>query len=308
MARKLTSLEWINQANTKHNNKYTYENAVYKNSRSKVIITCLEHGDFEQRPSHHLRKHGCPYCGDVIKHTLEVFIENSKEVHNNKYDYSKVIYVNNTTKVIIGCPIHGDFEQAPSNHTTQKQGCLDCAGNRKHTTTSFSNKANKVHNSKYDYSKTVYKSGKTKVTIICRIHGDFKITPNSHLRGVGCSSCAIRGFNRSRFSDISEFATLYIIRCFNDDESFYKIGITTKIVNKRFNKINMPYDYEVLTSLKTLSGLAFDLEKSLHNYLGESKYQPNIKFNGSSECFLMTKTKLDEIINIIEYREKQDAS
>ena len=44
------------------------------------------------------------------------FIENAKKVHGDKYDYSKVQYVDSDTKVCIVCPIHGEFEQFPGNH------------------------------------------------------------------------------------------------------------------------------------------------------------------------------------------------
>lgn len=54
----------------------------------------------------------------------------------------------------------------------------------------FVSKAKSVHNGKYDYSKAVYVDSKSKLTIICPIHGDFLQTPNRHLAGSGCPKCA----------------------------------------------------------------------------------------------------------------------
>ena len=59
------------------------------------------------------------------KITKEEFIQRASTIHNNKYLYDKVNYVNTSTKVTITCPIHGDFKQTPNNHL-QGQGCQKC--------------------------------------------------------------------------------------------------------------------------------------------------------------------------------------
>ena len=89
--------------------------------------------------------------------TKENFIEKAREIHGNKYDYSKVEYKNNRTKVCIICPEHGEFWQTPRNHISQRQGCPKCSKTFKNTTESFIEKARKVHRDKYDYSKVVQK-------------------------------------------------------------------------------------------------------------------------------------------------------
>ena len=128
------------------------------------------------------------------KLSYEDFVKRSKIIHNNKYNYSKVEYVNNSTKVCIICPEHGEFQQTPNKHL-QGQGCPKCGkinGNIKKCLTQdeFEKKANNVHNSKYQYSND-YKNGSTKIKIICPIHGEFWQTPNHHLNGEGCPKCAI---------------------------------------------------------------------------------------------------------------------
>lgn len=120
----------------------------------------------------------------------EDFINRSLQIHNAKYDYSKVNYKNTDTKVTITCPIHGDFEQTPHHHL-KGIGCPTCA-NKTYDTDEFIKKARKKHGDKYDYSKTEYKGKKHKVTITCPIHGDFEQLPQNHIRRSGCPECGVR--------------------------------------------------------------------------------------------------------------------
>jgi len=173
-----------------HSNKYDYSLVEYYNSRLKVKIICPEHGIFEQEPASHTRGQGCPICKGVKRSTKEEFIKKSNIVHNNKFDYSKVEYKNNKTKVKIICPEHGIFEQRPDNHTNVKAGCPKCANNILYTNNEFIEKSNIVHNNKFDYSKVNYKTAHIKVIINCPEHGDFKQKPSRHLSGDGCPKCA----------------------------------------------------------------------------------------------------------------------
>lgn len=123
----------------------------------------------------------------------EEFIKRANLIHDNKYNYSKCIYTNNCTKIIIICKIHGEFQQTPKNHLN-KDGCAKCKGerNKKLFTKKISvfiDSANKIHNHKYDYSKFNYLNNKTKSIIICKIHGEFQQIPNDHLFGYGCAKC-----------------------------------------------------------------------------------------------------------------------
>ena len=119
--------------------------------------------------------------------TLEEFIRDANETHKDKYLYNNTAYINNHTKVIITCPIHGDFEQTPKSHL-KGANCPICA-DRKLTTAIFIEKANLVHKNKYVYTNVVYKNAQTKVTIICSIHGSFTQKASSHLEGMGCIHC-----------------------------------------------------------------------------------------------------------------------
>ncbi len=197
--------EFIIKANEVHNNEYDYSKVDYINSQTKVIITCKEHGDFEQIPTVHLRGSRCSKCiGRLVTNKTE-FIIKANEVHNNKYDYSKVEYINSLTKVIITCKEHGDFEQTPTGHLNCIYGCQKCYGKLVSNQNEFIIKANEIHNNKYDYSKVEYINSQTKVTVICKEHGDFEQIPNSHLCGYGCRKCGNKKISKSKKSNDEEF-------------------------------------------------------------------------------------------------------
>lgn len=124
--------QFIQEANIKHNNVYDYSKIEYVNSRTKVEILCSVHGSFWQSPAHHKnRGQGCPKCKGTknklrCTKTLETFIKESKIKHNNFYSYTKTVYENSNVKVIITCPIHGDFKQIPASHLLGC-GCKFCA-------------------------------------------------------------------------------------------------------------------------------------------------------------------------------------
>ena len=190
MKRKTTK-QFIEEANKIHNNKYKYNKTEYINEKSKVIITCPIHGDFEQTPYNHLHRKECPKCvNDSKKLTLEEFIQRANKIHNNKYDYSNVNYINNNTKVMIWCPEHGFFEQTPGKHLSG-QRCPDCSGHTRWNTEKFIEESIKIHGKgKYDYSKVDYVNNSTNVIIHCSIHGDFEQRPYIHLKGSGCPECS----------------------------------------------------------------------------------------------------------------------
>jgi len=123
------------------------------------------------------------------KRTKEEFIEQAKRIHGEKYDYSKVEYIDGQTKVCIICPKHGEFWQRPCDHINQKQGCPKCVKNYRDTAETFIRKAKLIHGNRYDYSKVKYVNSQTKVCIICPEHGEFWQEPSSHISGRGCPIC-----------------------------------------------------------------------------------------------------------------------
>ena len=116
---------FIKKAKEVHGDKYDYSLAEYVHSKSKVNIICPIHGDFIQKPNCHLSGKGCPKCGGTEKINTEEFINKSKKIHGDVYDYSTVDYNKNNIKVKIICPTHGEFLQTPNNHL-RGQGCPNC--------------------------------------------------------------------------------------------------------------------------------------------------------------------------------------
>ena len=144
---------------------------------------------------------GCPKCGlNKLSNTFslgkEGFINKSKKRHSDKYDYSKVEYVNNRTPVVIICPVHGEFSQKPDKHIIG-HGCPKCAeisraNKRRKTTEWFIEKSKEKHANKYDYSKTKFTGVYNDVVIICPQHGEFIQKAINHLNGRGCKKCSNR--------------------------------------------------------------------------------------------------------------------
>ena len=128
--RKLTTEQFIGKAKQVHGDKYDYSKVEYKNCSTNVCIICKKHGEFWQRPDKHLIGRGCPKCGIesrslIQRNSNEEFIEKAKQVHGNRYDYSKVECYGNKVKVCIICKKHGEFWQKPSNHLSGN-GCPKC--------------------------------------------------------------------------------------------------------------------------------------------------------------------------------------
>lgn len=121
-----TDLNFIKKAQLKYNYFFDYSSVQYVNSATKVSILCPVHGIFKQEPYVHLRSiKGCPQCS-IKRLSLEEFVNKAHVVHNFKYSYNNVIYVDSKTKVSITCPTHGLFIQTPDNHT-RGSGCPQCS-------------------------------------------------------------------------------------------------------------------------------------------------------------------------------------
>lgn len=200
MRRCLTTEEFIERARKIHGEKYDYSKVVYVNTLTKVCIICPEHGEFWQTPEKHLKGQGCKKCGnkkggEKIRLTPEDFVTRAREIHGDKYDYSKVEYKGTNEKVCIICPEHGEFWQTPLSHLYGGHGCKECRKEKLRDKFSldkdtFIKKAREIHGDKYDYSKVEYVNAQTKVCIICPEHGEFWQKPYSHISGRrGCPVC-----------------------------------------------------------------------------------------------------------------------
>lgn len=212
-----TQEQFLKDAKEKHGNRYNYDKAIYVNALTKVIITCKIHGDYEQDPCAHTgeQAHGCPECGLesaglLHRKSQEQFIEDARKIHGDRYNYDKVVYITCMDEVLIGCDIHGYFNQVPSYHL-DRHGCRECAQASRDmiktkTLEEFIKEAREIHGNKYNYDKVVYVTRDTKVIITCDIHGDYDQTPASHIcNKSGCYECGIFAIYISRLKSQEQF-------------------------------------------------------------------------------------------------------
>ena len=235
------------------------------------------------------------------KLTREEFIQRARAKHGNKYSYEKTVYRGTSKKIIVTCPVHGDFEQIADNHI-RRAGCSKCGRVRRSDATRgtkerFISRARAVHGNKYQYDKVTYVSNRTDIVITCPEHGDFTQRPTNHLQGKGCVHCAEKsgGWSRSGFiqkckKNNNGLGSLYVIQCYNEHESFYKIGITSNSLKERFKgRHRMPYKYKVLYLIEDNARYVFDLEVKLLALNKGSSHQPIKSFKGQTECFTTIK-------------------
>lgn len=300
--------KFINKANIKHNNKYIYIDSVYTRAIDKIKIKCPLHGDFYQTPHDHLSGSGCNECGrqrakEKMSTSINIFIKSANIIHENKYEYhfsENILFISIKDKITIYCPKHGNFDQIASTHLIGS-GCSKCGyESLSYTHDEFVNKSNIIHNNKYVYISE-YINCHSKVNIKCPIHGEFTQKAYQHLQGKGCNACAniirVEGlktnensFTKSGYKSIAKDRNciFYIIQCFNENENFYKIGITVnKNVKKRYpSKKTMPYNYNILNEISGNAEYIWGLENILKKNL-KNKYIPLIKFAGSlRECYI----------------------
>ena len=204
MATRSNLQEFIKKSQKIHGNIYKYDFFIYKNCKTKSLITCYIHGNFEQNANNHMQGQGCPLCKNEriaksnSKYNLQTFIKKAKQIHKNKYDYSKVIYQEVKKKIEIICKIHNkSFYQTVEGHLIG-YGCRLCGidkykNKKKIGLSEFKKMANKKHNYKYNYSLIKHYENNTQIIdIICKKHPDkvFKKDVANHLRGQGCPLCS----------------------------------------------------------------------------------------------------------------------
>ena len=212
-----------------HGDKYDLSKVKYNGMKEYVTATCKIHGDFNIVAYDFSHTRGCPKCGAKkrfksenynnreitikkdTKLTTEDFIEKGNKIFNGFYLYDKVDLNNRDEKrrVCIICPEHGEFWQNPYSHL-KGHGCSKCGHEKgghtqKMTVEQYIEKANKIHNFKYDYTETNYKGCYEYIDIICPIHGKFSQKAYLHLNGHGCPKCANKKISEQIISNTSEF-------------------------------------------------------------------------------------------------------
>ena len=250
----------------------------------------------------------------MLRYTTPQTIERFKLVHGNKYDYTKFTYLGSHVKSIIICSEHGEFNQTPKEHLNG-QGCTKCgyikvSKDLNKGLNFYLNVCRKIHGEIYDYVDIIhnYKTLHTKYQIRCSKHGLFEQVLATHIhQKAGCPKCfgeKRHGFNLEKWAENStgHIASLYLIRIYNNTESFLKIGITYETVERRFYKLkSVGYSYEILAqiSIPDKGGRAIAIiETELHNACREFSYKPKTAFKGQGECYKLDK--LQQILTMIQ--------
>jgi len=190
-----------------HGIKYKIISSVeeYSTLNSSMTCSCEQHGAYRVKnvSSVLTSKNGlCPEC--IREDEADNFIRKSIEMHGNKYTYFKDKYIDSRNYTEILCNKHNKiFKQRPSAHV-QGQGCPDCGRlaaieNSTKTNDKFIEEIIELYGNKYDFSKTVYTGAFNKVTVICKKHGEQKVSANNLLSGRSCSEC-----NKENFRDKME--------------------------------------------------------------------------------------------------------
>ena len=299
---KDTLEEFISKAVMVHGDKYDYSRVKYAGSQIKVEIICNnhEHPSFEVTPNSHLSQQvGCPACSkkesfDLIrKLAVKSFLKKAVNKYGNKYTFPDLNYIDHLTPINIYCTSHEIlFKQKPYNFLCSNDPCPLCRNEKLSMTNTkslsmFIKQAKAIHNEKYEYGYVEYVNTYTPVKIFCFKCNDFFYqTPNRHLKGCDCPTCAVYGFK----AELP--AILYYLKINNGQA--YKIGITNRTVKERFDR-----DREKIKVLKTW---AFDtgrdaklMEKGILEEYKDFKYKglPLLEGGGNTELFSKDILNLD---------------
>lgn len=275
----------------------------YQGTKNSSLFRCLAGHEWEVGLAGVLGGNGCPTCNvEKQKYTKEEFIELAKAAHGERYNYSKLTYLNAKQKVEIICKQHGSFWQLPQNHIRGHQsGCRECAIEQlRLTVEEFAAKSKQKHGDNYDYSRVTYKTNHDKVELICKEHGSFWQLPMNHIQGTGCPGCAVTGFDQTKPGILYYLAVLT-----DNNETLYKIGITNLTVRKRFPNVD-------LRRIKTIKTWSFERGEDaaqreisiLREFSDDLYVGPAVLVGaGNTELFVRDVLDLDDRNNLIYFEQ-----
>lgn len=296
MSKRITTEEWVAKAKAVHGDTYDYSKVEYVNTDTKVVIICKLHGEFKQRPDHHLAGSGCSECkklkiGNALRNTLEKFIKDAVAVHGDKYDYSLVNYKTCGEEVEIICKTCGNhFTQRPSAHTKRGCGCPECKKVKIAQSRTMSHEEWCAVIAKANPNVEILGEiidSKTRVPCRCRICGHkWKPKPNNLQQGKGCPKCADHGFLSH------EHGNIYIMVDDLEVPTMMKIGVSVRVDGRRKDVLKSAKKVGAALSglhiIKTWEGSTENmqaLEKTLHKALSQYKINFPVKFDGCQEFF-----------------------
>lgn len=294
---------WKKRVEDQYKGRYTLKGEWPEELKSETRLTfiCENHGEFRKHLYQvHRRKEGCPKCSKIGAPGLSntEFIDKLRSMYPKGFPFKiKGKYKGYHEKILIESK-GVDFLISPNHLLRGNRGSIRTTLDKtKFMVSQFKEK----HGDFYDYSDYVYKGNRVLSEIICPVHGKFRQNTDVHLMGSGCPSCGqlvkrSAGWSRTSYADFNKGrkCLFYLIRCYNEEEEFFKIGITSSSVLKRYRgRYEMPYNFEILKEVKGEAGEVWDMELEMKRRLKMYHYMPKLPFKGNStECFRVESEKI----------------
>ena len=291
-----------------HGDNFSYPNFEYKTNNSPVDIVCNRCGreDTIIDCNHIKRNTGCKTCDTKIgtpRMKDEEFLQRVKdtnsgiEILGERGEYHTPILCRNKYGLVMI-----SLDHLLKGSTGSLRSAVD-------KTAYMIEQFKEKHNNKYTYPNYEYCGNRCEGKIECPVHGEFKQLTDVHLMGSGCTDCSfidgnrIKGYSRTDFINASKGreCTLYIIKMSNEEENFYKIGISSHSTEHRFKKsADVKYKIDIVFEYKSFdAGYIWDLEKKHHRKHKLFNYKPKESFAGYTECFT-TELPIEEIISYLK--------
>lgn len=308
-SKKIDIETFIANARHIHGETYDYSQTIFDGSDSKLNIICRKHGVFSQTANDHTHGRGCSKCAlEKVSDSLEN-IKQRCSIIFPQYDYTNS-YIDRLYIHSIYCPEHGFFKSLKTNHLAG-HGCSKCAKDKQkksiNDTTEFIEKCKNKHNNLYTYEFVDINRVHTtddKIIITCSQHGNFIQKLSNHLYSKhGCPKCTIGGrYNQEFFSKEENkklIGLLYVVKIENDDDWYYKIGITKKSIKLRFS-----HNKNVkITELLTINDFLYKVYNTEQHFLKTELYRkrkpPKNRLGGDKECFMLPQLELGYLLKRI---------
>ena len=310
---------FLEEAFKLHGDKYTYHND-YVCSRTKIRITCIKHNeDFYQLPSAHLQGQGCPLCGAESAVANTTTSDEDFEAKwlsfnkNTKLSYVKNSFTKYHDPVSFFCEEHGEFT-TNSGAVFKESVCKLCnkEHNRKLAEQKFLEKSKRLYPDQFDYSLMEYKDNRSKVTLICRDHGEIQVSVMHHLselgHGSGCIECgkllmgrwSPKVLSKDKKYFKTETCRVYLLKI----EDFYKIGIT-KYPKARYATIEDESGFKVqeLGYFESNTFYSSQIEHYLAKVFKSRRFKHDIHFGGYTECYRLGENEVSFILTLFSMPE-----
>ena len=269
----------IAKLQNKFGDKYDYSKVRYTTSDGNAIIICPKHGEFKIRYVDLPRHNGCNKCRleNNSQAEFDKWLKEVKEIHKDKFDYSKVKYSGSQNKIILSCSLHGEFETTPEGHKNKSGGCKKCRYmySKESASIGFDEIEKRsliIHNSKYTYiNDNNAQSHTDNLHIVCPEHGDFIQLVSNHLDGHGCPKCITK--TQSKIAEYIESLGFEI-------KYNYRLGLGRQEVDIFIPSKNIAIEYHGLvwhsygtTFPNNANERNPNIDKIKYNYLAEQGIQ-----------------------------------